>query len=84
MSIKARTITLTITLTNDEQELLGFMSNYDGPTGYDLGPMLDAYCDKTGVAEESARQQLYFLARLGLVSLDINASGSRFAVPVSA
>ena len=83
---RVRTITLTITLTNEEQELLDFMSNYKGQTGDELDPMLNSFCDKAGVGEVSARQRLYFLARLGLASLDINASRSRFFVilPVSA
>ena len=59
---------------------LFFMSNYEGPTGDELDPMLGSFCDKAGVGEESARQWLYFLARLGLVSLDVNASRSRFFV----
>ena len=77
---KVTITTRTITLTDDEQYLLNFMSNYEGPTGDELDPMLGSFCDKAGVGEESARQWLYFLARLGLVSLDVNASRSRFFV----
>ena len=71
---------IEITLTDNEQELLDFMSNYDGPTGDELEPMLDAFKAEWFVIQHSVDCMLYFLSRIGLISVDLNASRSRFFV----
>jgi hypothetical protein len=73
--------TATIKLNEREFSLLKFLDEYDGPTDNELGPALEAYEEVAFLESETTiYDALYLLARAGFVSLDINASRSRYWV----